>query len=168
LRFALPLLLAAAVPAAAQGLPVGFGWFGALSGSCWLGHFPDGRTSHRQCYTTQFNRFLRGTASLLVEHGGKPTVGFSGDSVFAWDDSRNVIDYYIWGSDGTHRQLQARYEAGELHFPVPSRSDPSTVTVRSVWKRLDPSSFEVRRERLVGAEWKTELVVTYHRDGTSP
>ena len=164
-RVLLPLILGAAAPASAQRLPDGFGWFATLSGYCWLGKFPDGKTSHRQCYTTQFDHFLRGTANLIVQQDGQQTVSFSGDSVFAWNDERDVIDYYAWGSDGSHRQLESRYEGAELHFPVPSRSDPSTIAVRSVWRRLDSNSFEVRRERLVGSEWKTELVVTYHRDG---
>ena len=75
--------------------------------------------------------------------------------------------YYIWGSDGSYRQLEARYEGAELQFPVPSRSEPQKVLVRSVWRRVDASSFEVRRERLTASEWKPELTVTYRREAAA-
>jgi hypothetical protein len=84
--------------------------------------------------------------------------------LFTWDESRKVIVYYIWGSDGTHRQLEARYVGEELTFPVPLRADPSKVAYRSVWRRLSGDAFEVRRERPKGAdEWTTEVTVLYRR-----
>jgi hypothetical protein len=48
-------------------------------------------------------------------------------------------------------------------FPVPSRADPATVAYRTVWRRLDADSFEVRRERPKGDAWATELTVVYRR-----
>ena len=141
-----------------------FGWFAQLVGSCWRGVFPDGITSHRQCYTRQFEKFVRGTAELRVRRDGNETVQFQGDSLFTWNPSAKSIDYYIWGSDGSHRQLAAQYVGEELHFPVPSRQDPSKVAFRSVWKRLDESSFEVRRERPLEAGWSVELRVVYRKE----
>lgn len=167
-RIALAVLLAASMTAQAQPLPEGFGWFASLSGSCWSGTFPDGKTSHRQCYTTQFGRFMRGTATLLSDKEGKPVPSFSGDSVFGWNDSKGTIDYFIWGSDGSYRQLEARYVEDELHFPIPSRTDAQKIVLRSVWRRIDANSFEVRQERPQGSEWRIDLVVTYRRDGPAP
>lgn len=166
-RLALAFLTAGACALAhAQELPGGFGWFGSLAGSCWSGRFPDGKTTHRQCYSTQFGRFLRGTAALSTEKEGRPQVAFEGDSVFAWNDERKAIDYYVWGSDGSHRQLEAKYEGDELMFPVPARADPGKVAFRSAWRRIDGDTFEVRRQRPADGGWNTELTVVYRRDGT--
>jgi hypothetical protein len=148
---------------AAQELPTGFGWFGAMAGSCWVGRFPDGRTEHTQCYTSQFGKFLRGTASLASVKEGARHITFHGDSVFGWDEASKRIVYYIWASDGSHRQLHASYSGDELHFPVTSRTEPSEVLYRSVWRRVDADTLEVRRERPKGDQWSTELTVTYRR-----
>jgi hypothetical protein len=156
-------LSVSAASLSAQELPAGFGWFGTMVGSCWIGQFPDGRTEHTQCYSGQFGKFMRGTASLSSAKETARQVLFEGDSLFAWDDASKRIVYYIWGSDGTHRQLQAQYIGEELHFPVPSRTDPTQVSYRSVWRRIDASSFEVRRERPRGEQWATELIVTYRK-----
>ena len=151
------------IGAAAQSLPVGFGWFADMVGSCWVGRFPDGKTVHTHCYTAQFGKFMRGTAALAGEKDGAAHVQFEGDSVFVWDDGAKKIVYYIWGSDGSHSRLEAAYLGEELVFPVMSRQDPSKVAFRSVWKRLGNDTFEVRRERPNGNEWATVLSVTYRR-----
>jgi hypothetical protein len=157
------LFLVAAPGALAQPGVAGFGWFAEMAGSCWAGDFPDGKTRHTQCYTTQFGKFMRGTASLLAEKDGRQHVIFEGDSMFAWDEAGKRMVYYIWGSDGNHGRHEGSYAGEELVFPVVSRADPSTVVSRSVWKRLDRDTFEVRRERPSGSEWNTILKVTYRR-----
>ena len=154
---------AAASSAFAQSLPVGFGWFADMVGSCWVGKFPDGKTVHTHCYTAQFGKFMRGTAALAGEKDGAAHVQFEGDSIYAWDDAGKKIVYYIWGSDGNHNRLEASWSGEELTFPVMTRADPAKVAFRSVWKRIDANSFEVRRERPNGNEWATVLSVTYRR-----
>jgi hypothetical protein len=129
-----------------------FGWFAEMVGSCWVGTFPDGKTQHTHCYTAQFDQFIRGTATLSVDGVNK----FSGDSVFAWDDKEKRIVYYIWGSDGSHSTHEARYIGEELAFPIRS-------AYRSVWRRIDADSFEVRREVPDGSGWKTVLTVVYRK-----
>ena len=141
-----------------------FGWFAQLVGSCWKAVFPDGTTTHRQCYSRQFGKFIRGTAELKNRNEGKEVMQFQGDSLFAWDSSSASINYYIWGSDGSHRQLSAQYVNEELHFPVPSREDPTKIAVRSVWRRLSDTKFEVRRERPTAEGWNVDLRVTYERE----
>lgn len=167
MRRALATIALGAVAGAAQAeMPAGFAWFAELAGQCWAADFPDGKTRHRQCYTTQFSRFLRGTAQLVVD--GKPM--FDGDSIYSWDAAGARIVYTIWGSDGQHRQLDARWVDGELHFPVPARADPARIAFRSVWRRLDASSFEVRRERPPAAgegAWTVELKVVYRPEAGS-
>ena len=159
------LLLAA--PVVSAGALANFGWFAGLVGSCWSGQFPDGKTRHSQCYTSQFDRFVRGTATLSGEHDGQMTDQFFGDSVFAWDEKDQKIVYYIWGSDGSHGRYEASYAGDELVFPVRSRKDPAVIAYRSVWRRIDADTFEVRRESPDAAGWKTELTVVYRRDGAA-
>jgi hypothetical protein len=146
--------------------PPAFGWLGELAGACWAGELPDGKGTHTQCYTTQFGRFLRGTATLDVRDAeGSVRRAFEGDSVYAADGaSGGRFVYYIWASDGSHSRNEAEYLAGnELSFPVLSRSEPGTVVYRSVWRRIDAEHFEVRRERPDGAGWRTEFKVDYRR-----
>lgn len=143
-----------------------FGWFAEVVGSCWVGTFPDGKTQHSHCYTTQFDQFIRGTATLSGEHNGKREEQFHGDSVFAWNEKDRRIEYYIWGSDGNHSRLEAYYIDDELVFPVNSRQEPSKVAFRSVWRRVDASSIEVRREVPEGQGWKTELTIRYRRSSS--
>ena len=49
-------------------------------------------------------------------------------------------------------------------FPAP-RATPPRPASRSVWKRIDKDSFEVRREKQGedGKSWVEELKVTYRR-----
>ena len=153
---------ASSVAPAADAPLASFGWFAEVVGSCWFGRFPDGKTQHSHCYTSQFDRFIRGTATLSGEHDGHPRQ-FHGDSVFAWNDNDKRIEYYIWGSDGSHNRLHAYYSGEELVFPVESRKDPSQLSYRSIWRRIDDSSIEVRREVPDGEGWKTELTIRYER-----
>lgn len=90
--FVLALLLPAPLLA---GSPLAkFGWFEGVVGSCWVGTFPDGKTQHSHCYTSQF---------------------------------------------------------------------PARLAYRSVWRRIDAQSFEVRREVPQGDGWRTELTVRYRK-----
>jgi hypothetical protein len=155
--------LAASLVAAADPPLARFGWFAEVVGYCWTGTFPDGKTQHSHCYTSQFDQFIRGTATLSGEHDGRREAEFHGDSMFAWNEQDKRIEYYIWGSDGSHGKLDAYYAGDELVFPVQSRKDPTKLAFRSVWRRIDESSIEVRREVPDGEGWKTELTILYRR-----
>lgn len=159
------LLLCA--PAALAGPLDGFGWFADLAGACWTGEVPDGKTQHSQCYTSQFDRFLRGTAVLWTERDGVREEQFSGDSLFALDEPSGRIVYYIWGSNGSHSRHEAYYTGDELLFPVARRDDPAVTSYRSAWRRIDADTFEVRREVPDGDGWRTEFSVLYKRAGAA-
>ena len=156
-----------AAPGKAEPAEPPFGWFWDLAGSCWKGNVNE-KTEHTHCYRREFGRFLRGTAILTGERDGKRQVLFSGDSTYAWNAATKKITYYIWGSDGTHGRLEAAFIGDEIAFPVPSRTDPGKTAYRSVWKRIDKDSFEVRRERPDGDGWQEQLKVTYHRVAKAP
>jgi hypothetical protein len=113
-----------------------FGWFAQVVGSCWQGTFPDGTTMHSHCYTSQFDQFIRGTATLSADHDGTKEQQFSGDSVFAWNDKAQRITYYIWGSDGSYGQHEAFYDGEDLAFPVYSKK----VRPRSHFARYGTAS----------------------------
>jgi hypothetical protein len=162
LLFVAGLTLSLSVAAATAPL-VKFGWFADVVDACWVGTFPDGKTRHSHCYTSQFDQFIRGTATLSGEHDGQVADRFHGDSLFAWNDKKKRIEYYIWGSDGSYSRHYAYYSGDELVFPVEDRNDPAKVAFRSVWRRVDPSSIEVRREVPEGEGWKTELTVLYRK-----
>ena len=88
---------------------------------------------------------------------------FFGDSVFMWDPKSGRIVYSIWGSDGSLSSHEAHYLGDELSFPVNSRRDPGKLAYRSIWRRIDGESFEVRREVPDGTGWRTELKVLYRK-----
>jgi hypothetical protein len=173
----LPLLVLAAdpapnaaskPPAAPTQLPAppDFGWLADLVGSCWVARIPENRL-HTQCYSRQFDRFIRGAITVSTEVDGTWRPIFAGDSVFASEAGRRLA-YYTWGSDGGHRQLEARLEGDLIVFPTAARP-PQRVTQRSVWKRLDDDTFEVSREKASedGKSWTEELKVTNKRTGTA-
>ena len=155
-------LLLAPFAAAGQELSPGFGWFRDVVGHCWTGDLPNG-VKHTHCYTSQFGRFIRGTSEIKSEKDGQAKVIFEGDSLFAWDEKGKRIVYYVWASDGSHRQHEAEHLASELSFPVSSRADPGSVLYRSVWRQVSAETIEVRRERPDGQAWRTEFKVNYHR-----
>lgn len=147
----------------AAALAAGFGWFASMAGTCWTGDFPDGKTRHTHCYTMQYGKFMRGTATTSAEKDGRIQVQTEGDSVYAWEEAGKRIVYYIWGSNGNHGRHEASYEGQELVFPVMTRADPPKVAFRSVWRRVDDDTLEVRRERPVENGWSTILKVTYRK-----
>jgi hypothetical protein len=152
-----------------------FGWFSGVVDACWVGTFPDGKTRHSHCYSAQFDQFIRGSATLSGDHQGIWTEQFWGDSVFAWDEAAKKIVYYIWGSDGSHSRHEAWYEGQDLVFPVHSKTAPGTIAYRSLWRRVDDSTIEVKRQVPAGSlgnagggpSWETEFTVVYRKQPSS-
>jgi hypothetical protein len=141
-----------------QGLAA-FGWFAELANACWRGERQDGRADV-QCYTTQFNRYLRGTVKF---YQGTNVVA-EGDSVFSWDGAANVIVYNQWASNGGFGLGEIAIEGNELVFRtrVP---DGSEAPARAVWRKVDADTFKVvRQHRSAQAEgWTDDVSVTYRR-----
>jgi hypothetical protein len=141
-----------------QGLAA-FGWFADLANACWRGERPDGRADV-QCYTTQFNRYLRGTIKF---YQGTNVVA-EGDSVFSWDAAANVIVYNQWASNGGFGLGEIAIEGGDLIFRT-RLPDGSEAPARAVWRRLDKDTFRVVRQRREeqGEGWTDDTSVTYKR-----
>ena len=168
---ALILLAAAAqsgqVAATVPTQPAGFGWFGALAGACWQGDHPGGRLRDRQCYSTQFGRFMRGTIALSRPNAAPAASAHGGDSVFAWDEARQRLTFYFWGSDGRHGVSEGWYEGELLVFPQAPESAGQAAGRRTVWRRLDADHFRVSVQTREGIDWAERLAVTYERSGAA-
>ena len=141
-----------------QGLGA-FGWFADLANACWRGERADGRADV-QCYSTQFNRYLRGTIKF---YQGANVVA-EGDSVFSFDAAANVIVYNQWASNGGFGLGEIAIEGSELVFRT-RLPDGSEAPARAVWRRVDKDTFRVVRQRRSepGEGWTDEATVTYKR-----
>ena len=134
-----------------------FGWFAELANACWRGEREN--RADVQCYTTQYNRFMRGTIKF---YQGGNVVG-EGDSVFAYEPNAQVIVYSQWGSNGALGLGEVTLEGADMIFRtrLPDGSEPPT---RSVWRRVDADTFRVvRQRRAEGDAWTEDLAVTYKR-----
>jgi hypothetical protein len=141
-----------------QGLPA-FGWFAELANACWRGERSDGRADV-QCYSTQFNRYLRGTVKF---YQGTNVVA-EGDSVFSWDPAAGVIVYNQWASNGGFGLGEIAIEGNDLVFRT-RLPDGSEAPARAVWRRVDKDSFRVIRQHRneQGEGWTDDASVTYKR-----
>ena len=139
-----------------------FGWFAELRDACWQGAYPDGKAADTQCYSTQYDRVIRGTIKMRVEREGAPATTFEGDSIFAWEPAKKKVVFTQWGSNGSYGQGELAVEADVLRFQN-RLPDGSESKVRSVWRRIDGDTFRVTRERRDGDSWKEAFSVDYRR-----
>jgi hypothetical protein len=158
----IPLLIFFLGPQLHNYLPPGStangGWLD-LANACWRGERPDGRADV-QCYSTQFNRYLRGTIKF---YQGANVVA-EGDSVFSWDPSAHVIVYNQWASNGGFGLGEIAIEGNDLVFRT-RLPDGAEAPARAVWRRVDKDTFRVIRQRRndEGEGWTDDTSVTYKR-----
>ena len=133
-----------------------------LRDACWQGAYPDGKAADTQCYSTQYDRVIRGTIKMRVEREGAPATTFEGDSIFAWEPAKKKVVFTQWGSNGSYGQGELAVEADVLRFQN-RLPDGSESKVRSVWRRIDGDTFRVTRERRDGDSWKEAFSVDYRR-----
>ena len=152
----LPLAAAAQQPPADAMAP--FKWFRELAGACWKGDHPDGKTSDTQCFSTQYNRFVRGTIRISA---GANT--YEGDSLFWWDAKNNKLAYTQWASNGFVHASEAAFEGDRLVFLDRPKAGTTEVNGRAVWSRVDANTYQVTREARDGAGWKPQFSVVYKR-----
>jgi hypothetical protein len=153
--------VAAADPPPAGTASDGFGWFGALAGSCWRGDYATGG-GDTQCYAWQYGRYLRGTIAIEAKKSDGTPLKLAGDSVFEWDDAGRRMRYSNWADAGNLVHGEAFYDGELLRFPDVKSKDEEPRT-RSTWRRIDADSFEVTRERRDGDAWQALFSVTYRR-----
>jgi hypothetical protein len=168
----LAIIALAAAGAGAQAAPSetlaegAFGWMRELAGHCWTGIYPDGATSDRQCYSSQYGRYLRGTIEIAGGNGERAP--YRGDSVFAWDPAAGEMKFYYWGSGGNHGTSVGRVDGDSIYFPNPPSADPNAPPTRTRWTRMDAHSFRVTMEAEVDGQWVDRMAVTYRRVDDRP
>jgi hypothetical protein len=134
------------------------GWYAELAGSCWQGQDAYGRPTDRQCYQTQFGRYLRGT----IDMGG----AFLGDSVVGWDRDHNAIVMYFWSNGAPRGELLLSYEGEQLAFE--QVDDSTSRRSRNVWARLQDGTIRVTTQSHDDETWKDGASTIYSRDGAAP
>lgn len=136
----------------AQAQSGSLGWVAELSGSCWQGVNANGAQTGRQCFQTQFGRFLR----TSITRGD----GFSGASVLGWNATRHRLEMYAWSNQYAPAIYTPDYDQNAFTF--------ADTDGRVVWRRVDDNSFQIASQRRDGAGWADHTVITYHRDGAAP
>lgn len=155
--------IAAAAPAAA-GLPDGAdGWLAELVGSCWSATYPNGARD-TQCYSAQYDRFLRGTIELRPAPGSTQP-GYRGDSVAFWNGERGEIAVHYWSDAGNHGVMTGRVEGEAIVFALPARGG-GEPQARTIWTRAGPEGFRVVQQLREGEQWVESLSLDYSRAAT--
>jgi len=145
-------LMAAVVAGGAHAQVSALGWVWNLSGSCWQGTNANGAPIDRQCFTEQYNRFLRGSVTRAD--------GFSGATVLGYDANRHRLEMYAWSNQNEPAVYTPAYDGASLSF--------AEVGGRVIWRRIDTDNFEIARQTRDGAAWRDARVIRYHRDGNAP
>jgi hypothetical protein len=153
-------ILLTLVPAGAgAALPAGaYGWMAGLAGSCWAAAYPDG-TEDRQCYHSQYDRYLRGTIEIVSPGTDRPP--YRGDSVFFWDPDRSEIEVHFWSDAGSHGIMTGRLDGERIVFGNPPGGGGAET--RTVWTAIDAGSFRVARQRRAGDGWVDVMTLAYSR-----
>jgi hypothetical protein len=159
------VLAVLATPASASLPPGAYGWMAELAGSCWAAAYADG-TRDTQCYSSQYDRYLRGTIELVPPAGsGRPP--YRGDSVAFWDAERSEIAVHYWSDAGNRGVMTGRVERGQLVFMGRARGEEPPAT-RTVWTRIDADTFRVIQQRRTGEAWTDALSLVYRRGPPAP
>lgn len=156
-------LAAAGQQRAAASLPPGhFGWMADLAGACWRADYPDAKTTDTQCYSTQYDRYLRGTIEIRSGAPGART--YRGDSTFVWDPETAGMRFHYWSSEGNNGVSQGMIRDGAIIFTNPPSTDAAKPARRSVWSRVSPDSYRVTLQQNESeAGWRDVRSVTYSR-----
>lgn len=160
--------LALATPAAAQpwsaeaGDAAALGWLTELAGHCWQGEYGGGMID-RQCYSRQFDRYLRGTIEITARAGATGPTPHRGDSMFAWDGRRGAVAFLYWSSQGSFGLSEGRREGEDFAFYGPPKLDPKAPATRTLWSRPRDGAYTVRIQRRTDGVWTDTLSVTYRR-----
>ena len=163
---AVSALAAPVAPTAQPATDNPYGWMDELAGHCWSATHPDG-TRDTQCYTLQYNRFLRGTIEIVAPASGPSRPPYRGDSVFLWDAARSEIAFHYWSNAGNVGAVTGRVEGETLVFPNPGRGSNAPPT-RTVWTRIDANSFRVAVQRQTAGDWADEVSLVYTRSSVAP
>lgn len=147
--------LGQAQPEAAGGAALG--WLRDLAGSCWKGAGASGQEPDRQCYTLQYEQFVRGTIAMPG--------GLEGDSIIGVSKSSGRLVMYYWSNGKPRGEYELTYEGDALVF---NESASATSGVRNKWLRTPDGGFRVIRQALRDGAWVDGTTTLYRRDGAAP
>ncbi len=132
-----------------------------LAGSCWTGSFPGGGGADRHCFESVFDgQFVRDRHE--VTGGKKP---YAGETIYSWDAKGKKVVYTYWASDGAMSTGDMLPGAeGELVFSASHTPDGGELTIKSVWTRRGPDSYEAWAARKADGEWREMWRMTMRRE----
>lgn len=152
------LMLAAARLGAENANPLGALDF--LTGSCWKGTFPDGKTTDTHCFEWLFgDKFVRDRH--LTEGGDTP---YAGETLYAWDPKEKIVRYTYWNSSGgvsTGTILVDR--DGTLRFPESYVSKGRTLEMNNVWRKTGTDEYTVVVTQKNEGKWVEAWRMTLRR-----
>jgi hypothetical protein len=127
-----------------------FGPLEFLVGHCWIGNFPDGKSTDEHCFEWVFDRkFIR---DHHVVRGGAP---YEGESLYGWDPVAKRLGLWYWNSDGEILQGHVEYKPEGIVFPLAYTTPSGTVQLRAIWTRTD-EGYHIVHSQLANGQWKTQ------------
>lgn len=160
----LPALVVAAALLAPPG-PVSAAEFGDhfaplawLTKRCWIGTFPDGKTTDQHCYGWEYgDKFIW---DRHVVRGDGPD--YRGQTIYAWDPDRERIVFWYWTNRGTFSTGEALVEGEVIVFPETHVGDDGVTELRSELHREGDEAYRmVQRQKKPGADWEDLWTITY-------
>ena len=151
----------------AEQLATAFGWLPQLAGSCWRAKLDNEGATDTECFSWEYNLFLRGTSEILgppAADGKRPAL--RGSSVLASARGRNAVMMIFWLNTGAFGSLEGHLDAGAPRFDDPRA--PNGTQRRSSWIRASADSYDVVREQKEGETWREIGRLTYTRVPKSP
>ncbi len=129
-----------------------------LTERCWIGTFPDGKTTDQHCYGWEY-----GDKFILDRHvvrGDGPD--YRGQTIYAWDPDRARIVFWYWTNQGTFSSGEVLVEGEVVVFPETHVGDDGITELRSELSRQGDDAYRiVQRRRKPGADWEALWTITY-------
>jgi hypothetical protein len=122
-----------------------------LAGSCWIGPFPDGKSTDEHCFEWMFDgKFLRDLH--IVTGAAKP---YAGESVFGWDAKEKKVTYWYFNSLGNYSVGTAEFTPDGILFPERHVTEKGVIEMKALWRRDGADAYTVTQQRREGDTWKT-------------
>jgi hypothetical protein len=102
-----------------------------LVGSCWIGAFPDGKSTDEHCFEWMFDgKFIR--EHHVVRGTAEP---YGGETVFAWDAEKEQLVFWYWNTQGGFSTGTGEYTGEGIIFPERHVTEHGVKEMKAVWKR---------------------------------
>ena len=151
-----------ATPLAAQTTAPEFKPLEFLVGHCFIGTFPNGKSTDEHCFEWVFDRkFIRDRHAVRAADGsGGPQ--YQGETLYRWDPKAKQLAYSYWNSDGEMITGTVIPETNDIVFPGRYDTPKGAVELQAVWTPLT-DGYRVLHSQREGSEWKTQWTMTMKR-----